>query len=140
MEERAHIAKAHEGSIKAALSENSQIHWPSVPVLAPNGKEELLHFQWSRLHPMSIIAMSEQDASVAVRCSKRFSVYDNAAAARVKNGTSESSKSSSSKFSYGRPEFLHAGSLSIDICELLPEPVLMSDTIDAIFSDSEANS
>jgi hypothetical protein len=105
----------------------------SVAVMDPTGKETLLNFQWARLHPATVIACSEDSNSPIVELSRKFHEYQDAAIQRkAENGTGED------ETAY-RPALLTASDVTIDLCELLPDPPLMSEHVDAMFDDDNAD-
>jgi hypothetical protein len=88
-------------------------------------KERSLNFQWARLHPATVIACTEDSNSPIVELSRKFCEYENAA--RGKDAGEDAR--------VYRPALLTAENVNIDLCELLPDPPLMSEHVDAMFDD-----
>ena len=105
----------------------------SVAIVDPTGKERSLSFQWAQLHPATVIACTEDNNSPIVELSRKFREYQDAANQR-KEG-----KVAGEDVSVYRPALLTAENVTIDLCELLPDPPLMSEHVDAMFDeDSDA--
>jgi hypothetical protein len=96
-----------------------------VAVMDLTGKERSLSFQWARLHPATVIACTEDNNSPIVELSRKFCEYENAA--RGKDAGEDER--------VYRPALLTAENVTIDLCELLPDPPLMSEHVDAMFDD-----
>jgi hypothetical protein len=97
-----------------------------VVVMDPAGKERTLKFQWARLHPATVIACTEDNNnSPIVELSRKFCEYEDAA--RGKNAGEDER--------LYRRTLLTAENVTIDLCELLPDPPLMSEHVDAMFDD-----
>jgi hypothetical protein len=105
----------------------------SVAVLDPTGKERSLNFQWARLHPATVIACTEENNSPIVELSRKFREYENAASQR-KEG-----KVAGEDEKVYRPALLTAENVTIDLCELLPDPPLVSEYVDAMFDDDSTD-
>jgi hypothetical protein len=106
------------------------LHNLSVAVMDPSrGKERSLKFQWARLHPATVIACAEDNNSPIVELSRKFHEYQDAASQR-KEG-----KVVGQDEKVYRPALLTASNVTIDLCELLPDPPLMSELVDAMFDD-----
>jgi hypothetical protein len=105
----------------------------SVAVLDLTGKERSLNFQWARLHPATVIACTEENNSPIVELSRKFREYENAASQR-KEG-----KVAGEDEKVYRPALLTAENVTIDLCELLPDPPLVSEYVDAMFDDDSTD-
>jgi hypothetical protein len=105
----------------------------SVAVMDPTGKERSLNFQWARLHPATVIACTEDNNSPIVELSRKFREYENAASQR-KGG-----KVAGEDEKVHRPSLLTTENVTIDLCELLPDPPLMSEYVDAMFDDDSTD-
>jgi hypothetical protein len=105
----------------------------SVAVMDPTGKERSIKFQWTRLHPATVIACTEDKNSPIVELSRKFHEYQDAASQR-KEG-----KVAGAEERVYRPALLTAENVTIDLCELLPDPPLMSEHVNAMFDDDSAD-
>jgi hypothetical protein len=102
----------------------------SVAVMDPTGKDRSLKFQWARVHPATVIACTEDNNnnSPIVELSRKFREYQERKEGKV---AGEDEK-------VYRPTLLTANNVTIDLCELLPDPPLMSEHVDAMFDDDSA--
>jgi hypothetical protein len=105
----------------------------SVAVMDPTGNERSVKFQWARLHPATVIACAEDNNSPIVELSRKFNEYQDAASQRK-----EGKVVGEDEKGY-RPELLTASHVTIDLCELLPDPPLMSEHVDAMFDDDSSD-
>jgi hypothetical protein len=104
----------------------------SVAVMDPIGKERSLNFQWARLHPATVIACTEDNNSPIVELSRKFHEYQDAASQRKEEEVA-------GEDGLYRPALLTTENVTIDLCELLPDPPLLSEHVDAMFDDDSAD-
>jgi hypothetical protein len=134
---------------KSCLDRTKGVEALSLPVKTPNNSEETLHFQWMRLHPLTLIALSDGGDRVAaaasetaLHVSQTFHRYRRAAAnnkaqqqavPRASVGTGSSTPVVESE-SFLSP-FFQASGLGVDLSDLI-EPPLISTSVPR-FSDEE---
>jgi hypothetical protein len=134
-EEDAKVAAQGDDSSRVQDIDASRrgLHNLSVAVMDPAGKERSLKYQWARLHPATVIACTEDNNSPIVELSRKFREYENAARLRK-----EGKVAGEDEIVY-RPTLLTAENVTIDLCELLPDPPLMSEYVDAMFDDDSTD-
>lgn len=132
-EEDAYVAAQGDDSNRVQDLDASQrgLQNLSVAVMDPTGKERSINFQWARLHPATVIACAEDKNSPIVELSQNFHEYQ---ASQRKEG-----KVSGGDRKVYRPALLTAESVTIDLCDLIPEPPLMSEHLGAMFDDDSAD-
>lgn len=111
------------------------VHNLSVAVQDPTGAVNALKYQWMRVHPATVVACSQDDADPIVQLSRQFHNYRDAAAARKQRAQGDGGTPESLN---NRPALLTASGVNIDLCELLPDPPLLSMSVDAMFQDDSS--